>query len=303
MDQLVDPVLADFQTEYEAAIRQKRIWHSRWLRIAGYVVFLKVMAWYGGQQCIERLVEGPADDHRAVARAIGFAVPLTVASTVLLEVPPLLIMPSHAHPNFARLVVLLVPQALALALPIGFTLGLLMGIGTHSLSPHLRRVIILLAVMCSAASLANLAWITPAANQAFRVSVFGGPVLKGGNELTIHELRELLGPATREAMVLAAPNDRPDLALLYHTRWALSFATLALTWFALVLKGKRLVRGVVMCVAFVSYYMLLYGGRQLVLAGTVPPYAAAWLPNAALIFVSATCMARPPSRPVIDANA
>jgi lipopolysaccharide export LptBFGC system permease protein LptF len=39
-------------------------------------------------------------------------------------------------------------------------------------------------------------------------------------------------------------------------------------------------------VAFFGYYLFLYGGRSLVLEGTVPAYAAAWLPNAVFALVA-----------------
>jgi hypothetical protein len=36
MERVIEPALADVQTEYEAAVRDRRIWRSRWMWIAGH---------------------------------------------------------------------------------------------------------------------------------------------------------------------------------------------------------------------------------------------------------------------------
>ena len=43
LERLIDPVVADLQTEYVEAIRQGRVWRSRWVRISGCGTFLKVL--------------------------------------------------------------------------------------------------------------------------------------------------------------------------------------------------------------------------------------------------------------------
>jgi lipopolysaccharide export LptBFGC system permease protein LptF len=42
---------------------------------------------------------------------------------------------------------------------------------------------------------------------------------------------------------------------------------------------------------FIGYYLVMYGGRMMVLAGTLPAYAAAWLPNVAIALVGIASLA------------
>jgi lipopolysaccharide export LptBFGC system permease protein LptF len=144
-----------------------------------------------------------------------------------------------------------------------------------------------LALVASAVSFVNLAWITPAANQAFRIIVAGSADLPlGVTELTLGELGRQIELA-RRGLAVQWPL---DIALNYHTRWALACSPLVLTLFALSMVRATSVRqwalGVAACGAFFSYYMLMYGGRRLVLDGSVPAYAAAWVPNVCIGLVS-----------------
>ena len=49
-----------------------------------------------------------------------------------------------------------------------------------------------MAFICSLAMFAMLAWIVPASNQAFRVTVAGHDLLKGLHELTLADLSRRL---------------------------------------------------------------------------------------------------------------
>ena len=106
-----------------------------------------------------------------------------------------------------------------------------------------------------------LGWIVPAANQAFRLSVAGRPVMKGINELTLRELGQLLEPGTHEPMAVAPPSDWYRLALNYHTRWALSCAPIVLSLFAVAVTSRgrhgRLMLGFAGCGAILGYCVLM----------------------------------------------
>ena len=76
------------------------------------------------------------------------------------------------------------------------------------------------------------------------------------------------------------------LAFSYYTRWALSWATPFFALFTFSMTGGRLWRSMAASAAFLGYYELMYGGRHFVIDGSVPAYAAAWLPNAVLAAVA-----------------
>jgi hypothetical protein len=305
MDRLIDPVIADLQAEYAQAVRLGQIRRSRWVRIAGYVAFVKVMVFHG---CERFLQDWTPDDHRAFARTIALAVPAIAAATLLLMVPPLRQVSSYAsygHASRARLALYLMPQALPLAVPLGFMLGIFCGYGRCLVAFRSRAAILLIAIACSVGSFVTLAWITPAANQAFRVLVFGRNVVKGAPELTLGELGQLLEPGTHEPMAVAPPSDLRSLAWQYHVRCALSCAPLALALFALSVIGRRqrgpFVLFLCACAAVFGYYALIWGARTLVLDGTLPVLATVWFPNVVFGVVSAALMAIDSQRPNVAA--
>src|SRR6185295_2640497 len=84
------------------------------------------------------------DDQRALSRAIGFSSTVIAASTILLIVPPLL-QQASALADFApgrrlNLIFLLIPQALAVALPLGSLFGILGSLGGAAISRGVMKV-------------------------------------------------------------------------------------------------------------------------------------------------------------------
>jgi lipopolysaccharide export LptBFGC system permease protein LptF len=217
------------------------------------------------------------------------AIPL-VAITLLLELFPLAQSLASRSVD-ARLLVYLMPQTLTLAVPVGATLGILFGLRGQTFSRRLRGVILVLALICSAVSLGNLGWIVPAANQAFRVAIYGGADLPpGANELSLGDLSRQIESSRRGATAILG--DVRNLAFNYHIRVALSFSPLVFALFALVISSRGVLQrwtlGIAACCAFIGYYMLLYGARSWVWDGMLPAAAAAWLPNVILGLISAT---------------
>lgn len=121
MERLIDPMLADLQVEYGDAVRRGRMWRSRWVRVAGFITFVKVIALYG---CERAILDWTADDHRALRRTIALTIAIIVAATLLLLVPPLLNVPSWTRASRASLLVYVIPQAIPIAVPVGLTLGI-----------------------------------------------------------------------------------------------------------------------------------------------------------------------------------
>jgi hypothetical protein len=253
MERVIHPSIADLQHEP--------------VSIAAYVAVLKVIAVCGWREVAMATHAWTPDDRRAVMRTLTAAAIITFLATLGLEQP---FVSYLWRPGFdSRVPLYLAPQGLPLALTIGVTLGMLFGLEGRDASRRVTSWLLAMAAGAAVVSFVDLAWITPAANQAFRVAMSGNPALvRGAPELTLGELWQF---------------SSPGFAFNFHTRVALAFAPLVLALFALTIVRAKLARrwiaGVSAVIALVGYYMLLYGGRSLVLEGRVPPYAGAWLPN------------------------
>jgi lipopolysaccharide export LptBFGC system permease protein LptF len=189
--------------------------------------------------------------------------------------------------------VYVVPQAIVLAVPIGFMLGLFLGLRGRTLSARSTTAVFACAIFCSSACLATLAWVVPPAKKELRQAGFGQSVVKDLNELTLGELSQRLGSFRRTGLTDWDPR---VLAYTYHMRWALSCATLVLALFALGMTRRVVARWAValaaVCACF-SYYVLIWIGRAAALQEAVPAFVGAWLPNGvfALVWLALTAVA------------
>jgi lipopolysaccharide export LptBFGC system permease protein LptF len=275
------------------------MWRSRWIQIAGWFAFLKVIVfctWAGG---LARR-RWTADERRMLVRTLMFSAVLIIAVTALLEISP--IMTVGRDWRSARLWLYLLPQALPLAVAIG-ALGIVFGVNGRAFSRRVTAGLVLLALTVSVASLIDLGWIVPAANQEFRMAVAGRPdLLKGASELTLGELNREIEIVQRNESGLAYwysttwQGHVRELAFNYHLRLALAFSPLVLVLFALSIAAgsalKRWILAVAACGALFSYYQLLYAGRELVLSGRIPAYVSAWFPNAVFTLLTAFLILR-----------
>lgn len=291
MARFIEPVIADLQAEHREAMRHGRLWRSRWIRLAGCFAFVKVITLCACRAAWASRHGWTADERKALGRTLAFSTMSTAALTVLLGLPFLTLV---AHPRSVdvRLLLYLVPQALPIAVTIGATAGILFGLSGRLFSRRVIGWVLALAVAASVSSFINMGWVTPAANQAFRVLVSGRADLEpGAPELSLGELGRQVDLAAR-GRATTFPSDPRYLAFNYHSRLALSWSPLIFALFALAIisnrSRKRLVLGVAACAAFFAYYMVLYGARSLVLDGAVPAYAAAWTPNVSIVLVAAT---------------
>ncbi len=270
---IVDPIVADMQHEHADALREDRVWKSRWVRLAGHVALLKAMALY----------DSPTAATSAARRMIAYAIVITVAVTMLFAVPPMLALAPQTTgaANRLALVIRLVPQAVPIAIPIGVTLGMLAGLGSAALSRRSTRAMLVIAMVSSIASFVLMGWLVPAANIAFLELLTGRHVVKGVSELTLGELYQRM---------VHAPTGVRYLATMFHTRIAFSCATLVLGLFALAVRHWRpLVRvslGVVACALYVGYYFLLADPIRSGMGGAFPPIVMVWLPNVAMIAIA-----------------
>jgi len=295
IERVIDPMLTDLWIEYRDAVETGRLWKSRWIRFAGYVAFMKVIAICGWERVVPSAAGWTADDDRALRRTIGVSIAAVMAAAFLLLAPPLLRLSFRVHAEDWRMLVYLVPQTIPLAVPVGLTIGIFWGLRSRAASRYVTRALLTLSVIGSLGSFATMGWIVPAANQAFREAAFrrmaratdvdgstGTRLVKGIREQTLVELRQ------QAASQAGVGRSGQQVAFRYHFIWALPWASLALALFALSVVNRwyfgRISLWMIALGTYVGYYVLLLAGRMYGLDGTLPAYAAAWLPN--LVFAA-----------------
>jgi hypothetical protein len=297
MERVIDPLLTDVQIEYRAAISQGRTWGRRWIRMAGYAAFLKVVAVCA---CESIASDWSRDERQSLTRTVALsAVTGIVASAVLLVVPVLRGLP-------ADLLLYSIPQTLPLAIPVGVTVGMFWGLGGRVVSRRLKGAVLVMALACSVGSLVTIWWIVPVANQAFRVSLVDrvrlstgreATLARGAVEMSLGEIRLRMDALTRSGR----PREARNLAFAFHFRWALSFAPFVLGLFALSVMPRRPFRrwmlGVLGCGACLAYYVLLAAGDHAARGDVLPVIGAVWLPNVIFVMASVAMRLGPPGRP------
>jgi hypothetical protein len=280
--QRIDPAIADIQCEHRQALQQGRRWHARWIRVASYAGLFKVLAMTAADAAVsvsDRACEEPPISDRAVLGAgLGIALAVVAVTVVLRNAPFFELVSGDVDSSRGAMLLYLVPHSLVLAVP----LALLIAVGAvgPALSRRGHAAVIALAGACSVATLLNVGWIAPAANQAFRVEVAGQQIPRGDNEMTLPEARAALirgnGGVGMSAWQVAAS---------YYRRWAVAFAPLVLTLFALSMRNRKLSRRLLLVVPAAT--VLIYPFLSLVTLG-IPAVLVAWLPNAVFGLLAAS---------------
>jgi lipopolysaccharide export LptBFGC system permease protein LptF len=297
MERLIDPVIADLQHEHEKAVRRGLLWRGRYIRLAGYSAFWKMAGIAAARHALH---ERTAADDRSVGRTVGFSLVAVIALTALLIWPGF----SRFHrpdPNTTvRLVLYLVPQALAIALPLGLVFGIFLGLRNRATTTRVQWTIAALGIGCSAVAFMIVSWLMPEANQAFRELTAGRRLMRGLNELTLSQL------ARRDPGWLIGGDFTPKRLLFeFHFRVALAFASLALGLFSLsvstTLRRKTsglFTTGLTALAISLAYYLLLYGARRVEFVGEwLPPIVAGWMPNLVFLMLALVLFrVRPNSR-------
>jgi hypothetical protein len=299
MERVVDPLVADLQVEHAEAIRRGRVWRSRWILLSGHVAFLKTIGLCGAEGVMRFLRGWNVEDRSAMSRTLGFSVAAIAVMTVAIELLSRNRLFVLYHP---KLLVYLAPSALVLAVPIGITFGLLLGLRGRVVSRRSTGALLACAIFSSLACLVMMAWVVPLANREFRQFVFQDDVrrferdlilAKGINELTLGELSQQIDSYRRTGTVtdLLDANSISGalLSYSYHMRWALSCATLVLALFALSVTRRIVAGWTTVLAAFgacFSYYVFMWAGRAAALQETLPAFVGAWLPNLVFAVVS-----------------
>ncbi len=300
MERLINPAIADLQHEYDAAIRDRAAWRRRWIRVTGYVAVWKVFVIAATEHGLG-LGEGSTADNRAVGRTIVFSLAAMVAPTALFVGLPLNVFRFSGHRVTSWLVLYLLPQALAVSVPIGLPFGILLALRNRKVSTRVQWTLAGLGFVCCAAALINVAWLMPAGNQAFRLQTFRqlnstpeGQILRGANELTLGEL------ASKNPSKLVWGMTSRQAAYHLHFRFALAFAPLALGLFSLgATRATRrrhgaVTMGLIALTAAFGYYVFQYYSRRMGLfGGWMSPVFAAWAPDLAFLAIALLLFLRP----------
>ena len=270
LERLIDPVIADLQCEYAEAVHQGRVWRARWVRIVSAIAFGKV--------AVVALFATNRHGTRAMVVALSAATLVTAAAicAVLAGTAATI----HSRGNMVWLVLYLVPQALAISVPVCMALGIFVWIRGEGADPSTRRSVLWLMRLALLLAVANTGWITPAANTAFRNVNAGAEMPRGANELTFIELGQRVHQGSPETAL-----DGPlPMAFWLNARLALVIAPVLLCVLALAASTARRPRFAAVIVfatltVFVGCYVLLPDYDILVLMRWLPAAAIAWIPN------------------------
>ncbi len=285
LERVVEPAIADLQKEYAAAEFGSSLRCARILFV-GYLAILEVML-----MCALQPSAATDDERHALVRTFVWSLALMIAVTGLLMLPPLSVVDRSVR--LSAYLVGLIPQAVPLAIPIGLTFGIAFGLAGRAATRAMMKVVLLIAFAASLVSFVTLVWVMPAANQAYRESVaratgHSGQLIKGASEMTLSEL-------DREVAIAAAagnPRRADGYAWSFHLRFALSAASVVLAAFLFATAGSgAALRGLLAFAACFAYWALIYVGEGLAVyspvapavAGTIPVFIGAWLPNIVLM--------------------
>jgi hypothetical protein len=304
MERLIDPIVADVQTEHDEAVRGRRWWRVTWTCARGYAVFWKVVALHAVNSVPRALWKGIAADGWALGRTMAYSLVGFIALTLLLSALPMVEFYSRI-PN-APATLLLVPQAIPLSIPIALPLAIVCGMWTTRVSRRRIGGVLVLAIMATLLSFAAML-IVPDANQAWRVvvaqelghrGVTEYSLPRGMNELSLPEL----AAGSLEYDAGGFPETARQFRRAYHLRFALPAATLVLSLLAVAIAGAvrgRAWRIAVMGVAFGLYWATLALGE---LNTNLAPSLSAWAPNVVFAAIALLLFKVLPDRCLLPAD-
>lgn len=291
LERIVDPILADLQHEYSRAVVERRRWKAVWVRIGGYAGFTAAMVLHAGGTLHRGGRAQLAADEGAIARALTAAAVVMILVTGIMVAAAAWLSGGSGRP--VRVTVspwalwYLIPQGVPIAIPASLLIAALAGAASGPVTARLRKSMLFLVLIGSIGSGVFLGWITPTANQAFRVMIFGAlreprpPLVpaKGPNEMTWQELHV----ERARVSAMSRPREMRLMTLAYHLRLALAIAPLLFGFLGLQLvrpvQRARLAKLLALAglVAYSSYYTAF--NFTIVGNGSLSPVAVAWTPD------------------------
>lgn len=281
MDQLIDPVIADLQHECQEASARGSMLRKHLASFRGYVAFWIVLTLHVPRTWLKEAIHGliAADRSMLVRALVPAALTMTVVTAILVA-PPVQGM-ARSGVVGAWLLALLVPQSLPFSIPLTILTGVVCGLRGQVPTRPLRRVVLIIGLAGTLASVGTIVWVIPATNQAFRVTIAGRPVALGPAETPPRSLRD-------QALALKSEGREEKagrLLFTYHARWAIPGAALVFALFGLGVTTLRLRRtataaiAVVACAVYVSYFFEMAQVRLTEFSDERISFALAWLPN------------------------
>lgn len=289
MDRVVDPIVADIQSEHDHAVRAGRRWIAAWILVRGYYAFWKAVSLHTLQSGPRMIWNSIAADRWALGRIILSSLIVGLSVTVLLSVWPMIKL--YSRIQSVRLALLLLPQAILLSIPIAVSLAV---VGSASRIPagarRIRRVLGL-AIVATLIAFAVFVVIIPGASLAWGVAmseelelrgITNYSLARGINDMTLSEL----GARIRAYDAAGSPERAHQFRRGYHSRFALPAATFVLGLLALALceiTRSRAARVVALILGFGLYGALMAAESS---RSTLLTILSVWAPNIVLTAVS-----------------
>jgi hypothetical protein len=297
MARVVDPTLADMRFE-----RGRPSW-------CGYLALMRALAAHFIASTPGMLSRAWSDDQQALPRAAAACVVVTAILIAPLVASPIR---GTAWLNPVRAIVLLSPQAIAVALPASLLIAV--PLGFRRMTSRRRLVVrgVTLSLLCAASTLALITRVVPDANQAFRLQAakrFGAErvhIERGSMEMTQGELRERIDVLCRTSGEVSyirpgrGPGPMPAgevarrFEYTYHLKLAMSVIAVPLGLLAIaVARSQRgrahpiLVGTGCLCAYILTIFPLdALSERVLVASTTIPAAVLAWTPNVILLIAA-----------------
>ena len=168
-----------------------------------------------------------------------------------------------------------------------------MGDRSESSRPNPTLALLAAAVGC-VATFAVMGWLVPLSNQAFRVTLVDRYVMKGTGELSLFQLRSVVGGGESARFALASI-DQWEAAARYYAVFAVSVTPVAFAivglWAAARGPVARRLAAVAVASVYLGYFLI---GREW--ARSLPPVVVAWLPTTAIAAVALLLRRSSPGR-------
>jgi hypothetical protein len=187
VERIVEPLVADMRWECVEADRTGNRWRRRRVVAAAYLGAAKALFLCAIALSMRAASTWPIADRRRLYQ-VGLFTAFAVWICALAFQPR----PSLPRPgmNLHRLMLLLRPGTLVMALPIGVFVGILAGLRGRPASRRVYACCVVLGLLSALSLFAIAGWIAPRANQTFRVAMAGRTIEPGLAELTLGELSE-----------------------------------------------------------------------------------------------------------------
>lgn len=284
-ERVLVPLLADYQHEHAHATG--RLARAS-VRVAWVIAFWSSLATelvrIAGQHVREN-AWGTSEPERLSARLFLRGVVLSAAAVSLLVVLDFV-----RRPRFGSSIAdmgLLLPAIIGMAVPLACLLGVVVAAHRHEARDLSVRSLLGIAALAGLATFANLAWVTPEANHAFKLAAWAEQlrlhpevnlsVFRGDREMTLHQLAQRAADLRDGSRSLEAGY----YALELHKMPAIGAWCLVMA-----LAGAAMARGIrrsalrwmaALALCWI-WFVLLRLGEQAADAGQVNPALAMWGP-------------------------